>query len=130
MIMFENFGYYLEGFRNFVKTGDVLSKKERMLLEWCNYLLDNTKFKNIVLNRFNNITFESKNRLFTMSLKESRIAKDHFDILLDYEFKPNRKFIDKQTDIASDFYKKGKSSIMFDYDSLMKWFKKRNYLKG
>ena len=53
--MFENLGYYLEGFKNFVETGDVLSKKERMLLDWFNYLSDNTKFKNISLNHFNDI---------------------------------------------------------------------------
>lgn len=109
--MFENLGYYLEGFKNFYETGDVLSKKERMLLDWCNYLLDNTKFKNIVLNRFNDITFESSNRLFQLEIDDNKLYK------LTYIYRSGNKYDNSKGQINGDFY------------NLRNWFKKRNYLK-
>ena len=120
--MFENLGYYIEGFKNLVETGDVLSKRERMLLEWWNYLGDNTKFKNVVLNRFDNITFESSNRTFKLEIN------DDYTFSLSYYYKKlivdNGKCKDYSTSedineciVSGDFYK------------LRNWFKKRNYLK-
>jgi len=120
--MFENFEYYLEGFKRFAETGDVLSKKERILLEWCNYLLDNTKFKNIVLNRFNDITFESKNRTFRLEVN------DDYTYSLSYYYRKlyadNGKCKDYST--PDDVYE---STVKGDFYTLRNWFKKRNYLK-
>jgi len=121
--MFENFKYYLEGFKRFAETGDVLTKRERILLEWYNYLSDNTKFKNIVLNHFNDITFESGNRTFKLEIN------DDYTFSLSYYYKKlivdNGKCKDYSTSedineciVSGDFYK------------LRNWFKKRNYLKG
>lgn len=121
--MFENFTHYYNGFKNFNETGDVLSKRERMLLEWCNYLFDNTKFKNIVLNYFNNITFESGNRNFKLEIN------DDYTVSLSYYYKKlvadNGKCKDYSTpnDINT-------SIVKGDFYTLRNWFKKRNYLKG
>ncbi len=120
--MFENLGYYLEGFKNFVETGDVLSKKERMLLDWFNYLSDNTKFKNISLNHFNDITFESGNRTFKLEVND-----DHTYSLSYYYRKlyaDNGKCKDYST--PDDVYE---TTVKGDFYTLRNWFKKRNYLK-
>lgn len=114
--MFENFGYYLDGFKNFVETGDVLNKKERMLLEWCDYLSVNTKFKKIVLNYFNDITFKSSNRNFRLEINnDSTFSLSYYDTgdCKDYS---TRSDINGSI-VSGDFYK------------LRTWFKKRNYLK-
>jgi len=120
--MFENLGYYLEGFKNFVENGDVFSKKERMLLEWCNYLSYHTKFKNIMLNHFNDITFESSNRTFRLEIN------DDYTISLSYYYRKlyadNGKCKDYST--PDDVYE---TTIKGDFYTLRKWFKKRNYLK-
>ena len=120
--MFENFGCYLEGFRNFYETGDILSKKERMLLDWWNYLGDNTKFKNVVLNRFTYITFESGNRTFKLEVN------DDYTYSLSYCYKKliadNGKCKDYSTSDDID-----ESTIRGDFYKLRNWFKKRNYLK-
>lgn len=109
--MFENFTTYFNAFKRFAETGDVLTKRERMLLEWCNYLLDNTKFKNIVLNHFNDITFESSNRLFQLEIDDNKLYK------LTYIYRSGNKYDSSKGQINGDFYK------------LRNWFKKRNYLK-
>ena len=118
--MFTN---YIEAFKNFVETGDVLSKKERMLLEWSNYLLDNTKFKNISLNGLDNITFESGNRTFKLNIN------DDYTFSLSYYYKKlivdNGKCKDYST--PNDI---NKSIVSGDFIALRNWFKKRNYLKG
>ena len=120
--MFENFGEYYNGFKNFCETGDILSKKERMLLEWCDYLLDNTKFKNIMLNRFNDITFESGNRTFKLEVN------DDYTYSLSYYYKKliadNGKCKDYST--SNDI---NESTVRGDFYTLRNWFKKRNYLK-
>lgn len=120
--MFENFTVYFHRFKNFYETGDILTKKERILLEWWNYLGDNTKFKNIVLNEFDNITFESGNRKFKLE-----INKDDA-VVLSYYYKflivDNGKCKDYSTpdDINENI-------VVGDFYTLRKWFKKRNYLK-
>ena len=120
--MVENFSYYLEGFKNFVETGDVLSKKERMLLEWWNYLGDNTKFKNIVLNYFNDITFKSSNRNFKLEIN------DDYTFSLSYYY--NKLVVDsgkcKDYSTPNDL---NESTVKGDFYQLRNWFKKRNYLK-
>ena len=116
--MFENFGYYLDGFKNFVEAGDVLTKKERILLEWCNYLLANTKFKNIVLNHFNDITFKSSNRNFKLEINEDRtfsLSYYYNKLIVDKDYLTHRDI--NESIVSGDFYK------------LRSWFKKRNYLK-
>lgn len=122
MIVFENFREYYNGFKNFCETGDILSKKERMLLEWCDYLLDNTKFKNIMLNRFNDITFESGNRTFKLEVN------DDYTYSLSYYYKKliadNGKCKDYST--SNDI---NESTVRGDFYTLRNWFKKRNYLK-
>lgn len=123
MLGFENFLYYLEGFKNLVETGDVLSKKERLLLEWCNYLSNNTKFKNIALNNFNNVTFKSGNRAFKLEINED------YTVSLTYCYRflvvDNGKCKDYST--SEDM---NESTITGDFYKLRNWFKKRNYLKG
>lgn len=114
--MFENFGYYLDGFKNFVETGDVLAKKERMLLEWCDYLSVNTKFKKIVLNYFNDITFKSSNRNFKLEINDDNTFS------LSYHYNDNGKDYSTHSDI-------NESIISGDFYKLKNWFKKRNYLK-
>ena len=120
--MFENFGYYLDGFKNFVETGDVLTKKERMLLGWCNYLLANTKFKNIILNQFNGITFKSSNRNFKLEINE--------DCTFSLSYYYNKLIVDnsngKDYSTHSDI---NESIVNGDFYKLRSWFKKRNYLK-
>ena len=120
--MFENLGYYLEGFKNLVETGDVLSKKERLLLDWCNYLSDNTKFKNIVLNEFNDITFESSNRNFKLEIN------DDYTFSLSYYY--NKLIVDngkcKDYSTPDDI---NENKISGNFYTLRNWFKKRNYLK-
>lgn len=109
--MFENFMTYFFDFKRFAETGDVLTKKERILLEWCNYLSNNTKFENIVLNRFNDITFESNNRNFKLEVN------DDYTYTLTYEHTSYRYATLYDGLVVGDFYK------------LRNWFKKRNYLK-
>lgn len=120
--MLENFIKYFNDFKRFVETGDVLTKKERMLLEWYDYLSDNTKFKNIVLNYFNDITFESANRTFKLEVNEDYICS------LSYYYKKliadNGKCKDYST--SDDIYE---TTIKGDFYKLRSWFKKRNYLK-
>lgn len=120
--MFENLGWYLEGFKRWAETGDVLSKKERMLLDWLAYIDDNTKFKNIYLNHFNDITFESANRTFKLEIN------DDYTVSLSYYYKKlivdNGKCKDYST--ASDI---NENTIRGDFYTLRNWFKKRNYLK-
>ena len=115
-IMFENFGYYLAGFKSFVETGDVLTKKERMLLEWCDYLLATTKFKKIALNYFNDITFKSSNRNFKLEINDDNTFS------LSYYYNGNGKDYSTISDI-------NKSIVSGDFYKLRSWFKKRNYLK-
>lgn len=90
--------------------GNGLSKKENKLLAWCNYLYDNTKFKNISLNHFNNITFESKNRKFKLEIN------NNYYILI--------------YDSSLGNYYAGEDRIIGNFHTLRNWFKKRNYLKG
>lgn len=121
--MFENFMIYFNAFKRLVETGDILTKKERMLLEWCNYLFDNTKFKNIVLNHFDNITFESSNRNFKLEINEDNT----FSLSYYYRklYADNGKCKDYST--PDDVYE---STVKGDFYKLRDWFKKRNYLKG
>ena len=120
--MFEYFNVYFHRFKNFYETGDVLTKKERILLGWWNYLGDNTKFKNVVLNEFDNITFESGNRKFKLE-----INKDDA-VVLSYYYKKlivdNGKCKDYST--PDDI---NENVIIGDFYTLRNWFKKRNYLK-
>lgn len=120
--MFENLGYYIEGFKNLVETGDILSKRERMLLEWWNYLGDNTKFKNVVLNHFTYITFESSNRTFKLEIN------DDYTFSVSYYYKKlivdNGKCKDYST--SEDI---NECIVSGDFYTLRNWFKKRNYLK-
>lgn len=118
--MFEHFGYYFNGSKRFTDTDDALSKKERMLLEWCNYLLDNTKFKNIVLNHFENITFESSNRTFKLEIN------DDYTFSLSYYYKKLTLVNGRDYSTPDDIYE---STIKGDFYKLRNWFKKRNYLK-
>lgn len=121
--MFENFMTYFFDFKRFAETGDILTKKERLLLEWCDYLSDNTKFKNIVLNRFDNITFESSNRNFKLEIN------DDYTVSLSYCYNKlianNGKCKDYST--PNDI---NESNVKGDFYTLRNWFKKRNYLKG
>ncbi len=120
--MFENLGYYLEGFKNFAETGDVLSKKERIFVEWWNYLGDNTKFKNIVLHHFTFITFESSNRTFKLEINND------YTFSLSYHYK--KLIVDngecKDYSTPDDI---NECIVSGDFYTLRNWFKKRNYLK-
>jgi len=120
--MFGNFISRFNAFAQFAETGDVLTKRERLLLEWCNYLFDNTKFKNIVLNHFNDITFESSNRNFKLEIN------DDYTFSLSYYYNKlvvnNSKCKDYST--PDDI---NESTIIGDFYQLRNWFKKRNYLK-
>ena len=120
--MFGNFGYYFEGFKNFVETGDVLTKKERLLVDFWNYLGDNTKFKNITLNCLDSITFESKNRTFKLEVE------DDYTYSLSYYY--NKLIVDngkcKDYSTPNDIFK---SIVKGDFYTLRNWFRKRNYLK-
>ena len=51
-------------------NGNGLNDKENVLFFLWNELGEKTKFKKIVINEFDYITFESDNRLFTLNLKE------------------------------------------------------------
>ena len=99
-------------------NGNGLSNKENTLLWLLEDLEHKTKFKKFTLNYFNNITFESGNRNFTLYLVD-RYKKGKFDIMLKYQPKEDSRYESREDD----------SEICFDYNSLMKWFKKRNYLK-
>lgn len=120
--MFGNFGYYLEGFKNFAETGDVLNKEERLLVDFWNYLGANTKFKNISLNGFDSITFESKNRIFKLEVN------DDFTYSLSYYY--NYLIVDngkcKDYSTPDDIYE---TTVKGDFYKLRNWLKKRNYLK-
>jgi len=92
-------------------TGNGLSNKENLLLTWWNYLGDNTKFKNIVMEELSFITFESNNRKFELEINGDHIYK------LTYIYRSENKYDRSEGQIFGDFYQ------------LRKWFKKRNYLK-
>lgn len=92
-------------------TGNGLSNKENQLLTLWNYLGDNTKFKNIVMEELSSITFESKNRKFELEVNDDHIYK------LTYIYRSGNK------------YDRSKGQIIGDFYTLRKWFKKRNYLK-
>ena len=99
-------------------NGNGLSNKENTLLWLLKDLEYKTKFKKFKLNYLNNITFESSNRRFMIYLVD-RYKKDKFDIMLKYQSKEDNRYESGEDD----------SEICFDYNSLMKWFKKRNYLR-
>lgn len=99
-------------------NGNGLSNKENILLWLLKDLEHKTKFKKFTLNYLNNITFESSNRRFMIYLVD-RYKKDKFDIMLKYQSKEDNRYESGEDD----------SEICFDYNSLMKWFKKRNYLR-
>lgn len=120
--MFGNFMYYFNGFKNYCETGDVLNKEERLLVDFWNYLGDNTKFKNITLNGFDSITFESKNRTFKLEVN------DEYTYSLSYYY--NALIVDngkcKDYSTPDDIFE---TTIKGDFYKLRNWFKKRNYLK-
>lgn len=130
--MFENFepgsiniynDIYFNTFKRIVKdSDDILTKRERIFFEWCNYLLDNTKFKKIVLNYFNNITFESSNRNFKLEIN------DDYTYTLSYYY--NKIFVNngKCKDYSTSDDSNG-SKVIGNFYTLRNWFKKRNYLK-
>lgn len=99
-------------------NGNGLSNKENTLLWLLKDLEYKTKFKKFTLNYLNNITFESSNRRFMIYLVD-RYKKGKFYIMLKYQSKEDNRYESREND----------SEICFDYHSLMKWFKKRNYLK-
>ncbi len=106
------FRQYFLGFKNYCETGDVLSKEERLLVDFWNYLGANTKFKNITLNcDFESVTFESKNRKFMLELTDDE------EYNLTYIHHCENKYDKSAGVLTGDFY------------TLRNWFKKRNYLK-
>ena len=117
------FRQYFFGYKNYCETGDVLSKEERLLVDFWNYLGANTKFKNITLNcDFESITFESKNRTFKLEVNED------YTYSLSYYY--NKLIVDndkcKDYSTPSDIFE---SVVKGDFYTLRNWFKKRNYLK-
>ena len=112
----------LEDFKNFIETGSYLTKKEQMLIDWCNYLSYNTKFKKISVNYLEHIIFESANRKFKLWVN------DDYTVSLSYYYKKliadNGKCKDYST--PNDI---NESTVKGDFYMLRNWFKKRNYLK-
>lgn len=121
-LSFNKMIYCLEDFKNFIETGSYLTKKEQMLIDWCNYLSYNTKFKKISVNYLEHITFESDNRKFKLEID------DNYTISLSYYYKKlivdNGKFKDYSTPIDING-----NTVKGDFYTLRNWFKKRNYLK-
>lgn len=101
-----------------IRNGNYLTDKENILLYLLEDLKHKTKFKKFALNYFSNITFESGNRNFTLYLVD-RYKTNKFDIMLKYQSKKDNKYENREDD----------SEICFDYNSLIRWFKKRNYLR-
>lgn len=99
-----------------LENGNGLTDKQNILLVLWNELGNKTKFKNISLNYFDNITFESKSRLYTLDVIKK--SKKNHKIKLFYEPRLNTKYSDNES-----------NELEFDYYSLFKWFRKRNYLK-
>lgn len=92
-------------------TGNGLSNRENQVVAWWNYLGDDTKFKNVIMEELSYITFESKNRKFELEITGDHIYK------LTYIYRSGNKYDRSKGQITGDFYK------------LRDWFKKRNYLK-
>lgn len=92
-------------------TGNGLSNRENQVVAWWNYLGDDTKFKNVVMEELSYITFESKNRKFKLEIADDHIYK------LTYIYRSGNKYDRSKGQINGDFY------------TLRDWFKKRNYLK-
>ena len=92
-------------------TGNGLSKRENQVVAWWNYLGDDTKFKNVVMEELSYVTFESKNRKFKLEITGDHIYK------LTYIYRSENKYDRSNGEIEGDFY------------TLRNWFKKRNYLK-
>jgi len=92
-------------------TGNGLSKRENQVIGWWNYLGDDTKFKNVVMEELSYITFESKNRKFKLEITGEHIYK------LTYTYRNGNRYDRSNGEIEGDFY------------TLRSWFKKRNYLK-
>ena len=108
------FSFYLEGFYNYMTTGSVLSKYERIMYSLCSYIFDNVKCKNIYLNHLENISFETINRTYILEYD----AEDKV-FILNYYTKPK-----------GMRYENLDESIYFNsFNDLEKWFRKRNYLK-
>ena len=92
-------------------TGNGLSNRENQVVAWWNYIGDDTKFKNVVMEELSYITFESKNREFKLEITDNHIYK------LTYIYHSGNKYDRSKGQINGDFY------------TLRSWFKKRNYLK-
>lgn len=92
-------------------TGNGLSNRENQVVAWWNYIGDDTKFKNVVMEELSYVTFESKNRTFKLEITDNHIYK------LTYIYRSGNKYDRSKGQINGDFY------------TLRNWFKKRNYLK-
>ena len=92
-------------------TGNGLSNRENQVVAWWNYIGDDTKFKNVVMEELSYVTFESKNRTFKLEITDNHIYK------LTYIYRSGNKYDRSKGQINGDFY------------TLRNLFKKRNYLK-
>lgn len=111
---YESFPLVVNEFIN--NTGDLdsgLSKREHLILNWANYIYEETKFKNIQINYLNSVTFESSNRLYQLEI----IDDTNKIYQLTYNYRNGNK------------YDKIKGQIKGDFVFLRNWFKKRNYLR-
>ncbi len=95
---------------NYIETGDVLSKNERLMLDISEYLFDHLKHKSVTLEGLSVVGFKTPNREFSLEY-----LKDKY--YLSYTSREGSKYSHNE-----------EGYVVFDhFCDFVRWLRKRNY---